>query len=152
MTKYSYIKAYTVVRLNRDTVAARRYLVAIAEFGDGPQQTAEVSARLGTDQRRTALVRQNLIDVKGLIYSPRRGYVDFTAPCSATTFGDSIRLNRCSRAPPWTIITLPPARGTDVRRRQHRPAAARGASGLPPSGSSREICERLGAQASVTRM
>jgi hypothetical protein len=32
-------------------------------------------------------VRQNLIDLKGLIYSPRRGYVDFTAPL----FGDYIR-------------------------------------------------------------
>lgn len=74
-------------RFNRATAAERRYLAAIAELGDGPQQTAEVSARLGTDQRRTALVRQNLIDVKGLIYSPRRGYVDFTAPL----FGDYIR-------------------------------------------------------------
>jgi hypothetical protein len=74
-------------RFNRATAAERRYLAAIAELGDGPQQTAEVSARLGADQRRTALVRQNLIDVKGLIYSPRRGYVDFTAPL----FGDYIR-------------------------------------------------------------
>jgi hypothetical protein len=74
-------------RFNRATAAERRYLAAIAELGDGPQQTAKVSARLGTDQRRTALVRQNLIDVKGLIYSPRRGYVDFTAPL----FGDYIR-------------------------------------------------------------
>lgn len=74
-------------RFNRATAAERRYLAAIAELGDGPQQTAEVSARLGTDQRRTALVRQNLIDVKGLIYSPQRGYVDFTAPL----FGDYIR-------------------------------------------------------------
>jgi hypothetical protein len=67
--------------------AERRYLAAIAELGDGPQQTAKVSALLGADQRRTALVRQNLIDLKGLIYSPRRGYVDFTAPL----FGDCIR-------------------------------------------------------------
>ena len=74
-------------RFNRATAAERRYLAAIAELGDGPQQTADVSARLGADQRRTALVRQNLIDVKGLIYSPRRGYVDFTAPL----FGDYIR-------------------------------------------------------------
>jgi AAA ATPase domain len=75
------------VRFNRATAAERRYLAAIAELGDGPQQTAKVSALLGADQRRTALVRQNLIDLKGLIYSPRRGYVDFTAPL----FGDYIR-------------------------------------------------------------
>jgi AAA ATPase domain len=74
-------------RFNRATAAERRYLAAIAELGDGPQQTAKVSALLGADQRRTALVRQNLIDLKGLIYSPQRGYVDFTAPL----FGDYIR-------------------------------------------------------------
>jgi AAA ATPase-like protein len=74
-------------RFNRATVAERRYLAAIAELGDGPQHTAEVSAMLGVDQRGTALARQNLIDIKGLIYSPRRGYVDFTAPL----FGDYIR-------------------------------------------------------------
>jgi hypothetical protein len=74
-------------RFNRATAAERRYLAAIAELGDGPQHTAEVSGTLGVDQRGTALVRQNLIDVKGLIYSPRRGYVDFTAPL----FGDYIR-------------------------------------------------------------
>jgi hypothetical protein len=74
-------------RFNRATAAERRYLAAIADLGDGLQHTAEVSGLLGADQRRTALVRQNLIDVKGLIYSPRRGYVDFTAPL----FGDYIR-------------------------------------------------------------
>ena len=74
-------------RFNRATAAERRYLAAVAELGDGPQHTAEVSAMLGVDQRGTALVRQNLIDIKGLIYSPRRGYVDFTAPL----FGDYIR-------------------------------------------------------------
>ncbi|MGH2853776.1 MAG: ATP-binding protein [Solirubrobacteraceae bacterium] len=74
-------------RFNRATPAERRYLAAIAELGDDPQLTANVAAKLGANQRSTALVRQNLIDTKGLIYSPRRGYVDFTAPL----FGDYIR-------------------------------------------------------------
>ena len=74
-------------RFNRATPAERRYLAAIADLGDGPQPTAQVSTKLGTNQRSTALVRQNLIDVKGLIYSSQRGYVDFTAPL----FGDYIR-------------------------------------------------------------
>jgi hypothetical protein len=74
-------------RFNRATAAERRYLAAIAELGDGPQATAEVAAKLGANQSSTALVRQNLIDIKGLIYSPRRGSVDFTAPL----FGDYIR-------------------------------------------------------------
>lgn len=74
-------------RWNRATPAERRYLAALADLGDGPQPTAEVSARLGMTQQRTAVQRQNLIDVKGLLYSPQRGLIDFTAPF----FGDYLR-------------------------------------------------------------
>jgi AAA ATPase domain len=74
-------------RWNRATPAERRYLAALADLGDGPQPTAEVSARLGLTQQRTAVQRQNLIDVKGLLYSPQRGLIDFTAPL----FGDYLR-------------------------------------------------------------
>lgn len=38
-------------------------------------------------QQQTAVQRQNLIDVKGLLYSPQRGLIDFTAPL----FGDYVR-------------------------------------------------------------
>lgn len=74
-------------RWNRATPAERRYLAALADLGDGPQPTADVSARLGMTQQRTAVQRQNLIDVKGLLYSPQRGLIDFTAPL----FGDYLR-------------------------------------------------------------
>ncbi|HEX2508512.1 MAG TPA: ATP-binding protein [Miltoncostaeaceae bacterium] len=74
-------------RFNRATPGERRYLAAIAALGEGPQLTAAVSARLGQTQQASAVQRQRLIDVKGLIYSPQRGYVDFTAPL----FGDWIR-------------------------------------------------------------
>lgn len=74
-------------RFHRATPAERRYLAALADLGDGPRLTADVSARLGLTQQATAVQRQNLIDVKGLLYSPERGYVDFTAPL----FGDYIR-------------------------------------------------------------
>jgi hypothetical protein len=76
-------------RFNRATTAEQRYLVALAALGDGPQLTADIAAKLGSTQRSTGLARQNLIDVKGLIYSPERGYVDFTAPL----FGDYLRRN-----------------------------------------------------------
>jgi hypothetical protein len=42
---------------------------------------------LGSTQQQTAVQRQNLIDVKGLLYSPQRGLIDFTAPL----FGDYVR-------------------------------------------------------------
>jgi hypothetical protein len=74
-------------RWNRATPAERRYLAALADLGDGPQPTADVSARLGMTQQQTAVQRQNLIDLKGLLYSPQRGLIDFTAPL----FGDYVR-------------------------------------------------------------
>jgi hypothetical protein len=74
-------------RWSRATAAERRYLAALADLGDGPQSTAEVSGRLDMTQQRTAVQRQNLIDVKGLLYSPQRGLIDFTAPL----FGDYVR-------------------------------------------------------------
>lgn len=74
-------------RWNRATPAERRYLAALAAVGDGPQSTSDVSAQLGLTQQQTAVQRQNLIDVKGLLYSPRRGLIDFTAPL----FGDYVR-------------------------------------------------------------
>jgi hypothetical protein len=74
-------------RFNRATTGEQRYLAALAALGEGLQLTAEIAAKLGGTQQSTGLARQNLIDVKGLIYSPKRGYVDFTAPL----FGDYIR-------------------------------------------------------------
>jgi hypothetical protein len=76
-------------RFNRATAAEQRYLAALAALGDGPQLTADTAAKLGGTQQSTSLARQHLIDAKGLIYSPERGYVDFTTPL----FGDYIR--RC---------------------------------------------------------
>lgn len=74
-------------RWNRATPAERRYLAALADLGDGPRPTADVSARLDMTQQQTAVQRQNLIDFKGLLYSPQRGLIDFTAPL----FGDYVR-------------------------------------------------------------
>ena len=67
-------------RWNRATPAERRYLAALASLGDGPQPTAEVSAAIKMTQQQTAVQRQNLIDNKGLLFSPERGAIDFTSP------------------------------------------------------------------------
>ena len=67
--------------------AEQRYLAAIADLGDGAQRTAEVSERAGYRARsHSSLHRDNLLK-KELIYSPRRGYVDFTVP----RFADYLR-------------------------------------------------------------
>jgi hypothetical protein len=71
-------------RWNRATPAERRYLAALASLGDGQQPTADVSANINMTQQQTAVQRQNLIDNKGLLYSPERGSIDFTSPLFAS--------------------------------------------------------------------
>jgi hypothetical protein len=60
--------------------AEQRYLSAMASLGDPPYTTAAVARAWGaTDQRQTSPHRDALIH-KGLVWSPRRGVVDFTVP------------------------------------------------------------------------
>jgi hypothetical protein len=67
-------------RVDEATGAERRYMAAMADLGDSEQKTLEVTKRLGFETRAsTSKTRQGLID-KGLIYSPKLGYVDFTVP------------------------------------------------------------------------
>jgi hypothetical protein len=67
-------------RVDEATGAERRYMAAMADLGDGPQKTLQVTKRMGFDTRAsTSKARQGLID-KGLIYSPSLGLVEFTVP------------------------------------------------------------------------
>jgi len=63
--------------------AEQRYLTAMASLGSPPYSTAEVARAWGAEnQRQTSPHRDSLIQ-KGLIWSPRRGQVDFTVPLFA---------------------------------------------------------------------
>ena len=63
--------------------AEQRYLAAMASLGAGPYSTAEVARAWGAaNQRQTSPHRDSLIQ-KGLVWSPRRGQVDFTVPLFA---------------------------------------------------------------------
>ncbi len=76
-------------RFELATDAEQRYLAAMASLGDGPYPVAAIARAFGaTDQRRVSVHRESLID-KGLIWSPRRGQLDFTVPL----FGDFLREN-----------------------------------------------------------
>ena len=67
-------------RVDEATGAERRYMAAMADLGEGAQNTLEVTRRMGFDSRAsTSKARQSLID-KGLIFSPSIGLVDFTVP------------------------------------------------------------------------
>ena len=71
------------VRFERATRYEQRYLAAMAALGDGPHRSGEVTRRLGyASTTETAAIRDSLLK-KGLIYSPRHGFVEFTVPLFA---------------------------------------------------------------------
>ena len=59
----------------------------MADLGDGPVRTADVAERAGYANRAsTSVLRESLLR-KDLVYSPRRGLIDFTVPL----FGSYLR-------------------------------------------------------------
>jgi hypothetical protein len=74
-------------RVEEATREERRYMAAIADLGDGPQSTAEVTARAGYRSRTSSGKARQALIRKGLIYDPAYGTVDFTVP----HFGDFMR-------------------------------------------------------------
>jgi len=62
------------------TDAEQRYLIAIANLGDGPYRTADAAQAAGySNIGGASVVREELIR-KELVWSPRRGLIDFTVP------------------------------------------------------------------------
>jgi hypothetical protein len=63
--------------------AEQRYLAAMAALGEPPYRSSQVATSYGArDARGVSVFRESLIQ-KGLIWSPRRGQVDFTVPLFA---------------------------------------------------------------------
>jgi hypothetical protein len=76
-------------RFELATDTEQRYLTAMALLGEGPYAVAAVAKEFGVnDQRRVSMHRDALIQ-KGLIWSPRRGQVDFTVPLFADFLRES---------------------------------------------------------------
>lgn len=76
-------------RLQMATDAEQRFLAAMASLGDAPYRTADVAHAYGArDQRGVSVHRESLMS-KGLVWSPRRGQLDFTVPL----FADYLRDN-----------------------------------------------------------
>jgi hypothetical protein len=79
----SLARSFFGARFQLATDAEQRYLAAMAALGDPPHGTSEVAASYGArDQRGVSVHRDSLIQ-KGLIWSPRRGKLDFTVPLFA---------------------------------------------------------------------
>jgi hypothetical protein len=79
----SLARSFFGTRFEMATDAEQRYLAAMAALGAPPYRSSAVAARYGArDQRGVSVHRDSLIQ-KGLIWSPRRGQVDFTVPLFA---------------------------------------------------------------------
>jgi len=76
-------RSFFGTRFQMATDAEQRYLAAMAAAGDPPYRVGDVASAYGArDQRGVSEHRDGLIQ-KGLVWSPRRGQVDFTVPLFA---------------------------------------------------------------------
>ncbi|MBV8430139.1 MAG: hypothetical protein JO244_03190 [Solirubrobacterales bacterium] len=66
-------------RMGKLTSAERLYVSALAHLGDGPQRVGAVADLLGRPTTSLSPVRDDLMR-SAVVYSPRRGYLDFTVP------------------------------------------------------------------------
>lgn len=76
-------RSFFGTRFQMATDAEQRYLAAMAAAGEPPYRVGDVATAYGVrDQRGVSVHRDGLIQ-KGLVWSPRRGQVDFTVPLFA---------------------------------------------------------------------
>ena len=66
-------------RIGKLTTTERRYVAALAQLGDGPQRVSAIADLLGRRTTSLSPVRDDLMR-SAVVYSPRRGYLDFTVP------------------------------------------------------------------------
>lgn len=67
------------VRFDRLTPLEKKYLRAMAELGQGPHRSGDISDKLNRDVRTLGPTRSQLI-AKGMIWSPSHGDTAFTVP------------------------------------------------------------------------
>ena len=67
------------VRIDRLTPKEKEYVIAMARLGAGPYRSSDVAEVLG-EKLTTLGPRRAQIIVKGMIYSPAHGNIEFTVP------------------------------------------------------------------------
>lgn len=83
------------VRAQRVSDRERRFMRAMAELGVGPYRTGAIAEAFGASGTpEISAVRRSLLE-RGLVYSPRYGYLDFTVP----RFDDFMRRTYPFRTP-----------------------------------------------------
>jgi AAA ATPase-like protein len=76
-------------RFQLATDAEQRYLAAMASLGEQPYSSADVARAYGAKDQRGVSIHRDALITKGLIWSPRRGQLDFTVPLFAEYLRDS---------------------------------------------------------------
>lgn len=74
---------FFLVRAERATDAERRVMHAMASLGEPPYATRDVVHALGRRSASQLSVQRESLIRKGLVYSPRTGFLDFTVPMFA---------------------------------------------------------------------
>lgn len=78
-TIHSLDKGFFRVRLDRLTLQEIAFVEAMASLGAGPYRTGQIAQAMNKDTLSIGPLR-NRITKKGMIYSPRHGFVAFTVP------------------------------------------------------------------------
>jgi hypothetical protein len=86
-------------RFESATEGEQRYLAAMAELGDGPVKSADVASTGAYRTRGSASLPRDQLLKKDLIYSPRRGLLDFTVPLFAGYIRQNYPLSDFLEAP-----------------------------------------------------
>jgi len=76
-------RSFFGTRFQMATDAEQRYLAAMAAAGDPPYRVGQVATHYGARDQRGVSVHRDALIQKGLVWSPRRGQVDFTVPLFA---------------------------------------------------------------------
>jgi hypothetical protein len=74
---------FFLVRAERATAAERRVMHAMARLGEPPYATGDVVRALGRRSASQLSVQRESLIRKGLVFSPRTGFLDFTVPMFA---------------------------------------------------------------------
>jgi hypothetical protein len=72
-------KSFFKVRFDRCSPSEKKYMRALAEFGQGKHRSGDIAEELGVKVTSVAPTRSALIK-KGMIYSPSHGDTEFTVP------------------------------------------------------------------------